>query len=67
LMSPAKTPRSTPKPNKGELAKRIFDLVASAQARGGSAEELLRTEVLKRERSLRRSERALAGRGVSRR
>jgi len=38
------------------IAKALFDLVAEAQARGWSAEELLRLEIKKRERELRRKE-----------
>lgn len=40
------------------LAKQLFDLAAAAQARGWSAEELLTAETRKRERALRRAERA---------
>jgi MazG family protein len=44
---------------KSALAKELFDLAASAQARGWSAEELLSAETKKRERWFRRRERAL--------
>jgi uncharacterized protein YabN with tetrapyrrole methylase and pyrophosphatase domain len=43
---------------KSALAKELFDLAASAQARGWSAEELLSAETKKRERWFRRRERA---------
>ena len=41
---------------KTALAKELFELAASAQARGWSAEELLSTETKKRERQFRRRE-----------
>jgi len=41
---------------KQKLAEKLFDLAASAQAQGWSAEELLRAEVKRRERALRKSE-----------
>ncbi|MBM3875158.1 MAG: MazG family protein [Verrucomicrobia bacterium] len=44
---------------RAQIAKSLFDLAASAQAKGWSAEELLRAELSKRERSLRRRERSL--------
>jgi MazG family protein len=43
---------------KSVLAKELFELAASAQARGWSAEELLSAETKKRERRFRRRERA---------
>jgi MazG family protein len=43
---------------KSVLAKKLFELAASAQARGWSAEELLSAEAKKRERRFRRRERA---------
>lgn len=52
-----------PKPAKGkgtlrksDLAKQLFDLAAAAQAKGWSAEELLRMETKRREQALRRAE-----------
>jgi len=49
------------RPTKGltreALSRRLFELVDSAQQRGWSAEELLRTETIDRERLLRKSER----------
>jgi uncharacterized protein YabN with tetrapyrrole methylase and pyrophosphatase domain len=44
--------------SKGAVAGELFDLVALAQARGWSAEALLRTEAQARERTWRRQERA---------
>jgi MazG family protein len=41
---------------KAELGRRMFELAMAAHARGWSAEELLRAESLKRERSFRRAE-----------
>lgn len=43
-----------------ELARQLFDLAASAQARGWSAEDLLRAEIARRERAWRRAERKVA-------
>jgi MazG family protein len=43
---------------KGALAKELFELASFAQARGWSAEELLTGEIKKRERILRRREKA---------
>jgi len=43
--------------NKSELAKRLFDLTAFAQARGWSAEQLLTGETKRRERDFRKQER----------
>ena len=42
---------------KGRLSRQLFDLVAYAQSRGWSAEDLLRAELLKEERRLRKRER----------
>ena len=42
---------------KSDLGKRLFELVEFAQHKGWSAEELLRAETKKRERSFRRAER----------
>lgn len=39
------------------LAKQLFELAAIAQTKGWSAEEILRTEIQKRERALRKRER----------
>lgn len=41
---------------KEHLAEKLFELAASAQGKGWSAEELLRTEVKRRERALRKRE-----------
>jgi uncharacterized protein YabN with tetrapyrrole methylase and pyrophosphatase domain len=41
---------------KSELARQLFALTEAAQERGWSAEELLRAEILKRERTLRKTE-----------
>jgi uncharacterized protein YabN with tetrapyrrole methylase and pyrophosphatase domain len=46
------------KRNRAALAAELFDLAAQAQARGWSAEELLRTESARRERAWRKAERA---------
>jgi hypothetical protein len=43
--------------SKSALARELFELTQSAQARGWSAEELLRTETSRREKALRRAER----------
>ena len=40
------------------IGKQLFELAEAAQARGWSAEELLRSEISRRERALRRAERA---------
>ena len=45
---------------KGKLAEELFELAAIAQAKGWSAEELLRGEVKRREGALRKSEARLA-------
>ena len=42
--------------SRGELGKQLFDLVASAQAKGWSAEETLRSEIQKREKAWRKRE-----------
>lgn len=42
------------------IASRLFELAQGAQARGWSAEALLRAEIQKRERSLRRLEKSLS-------
>lgn len=49
-------PAMTPPPTRAELARRLFELASHAQARGWSAEELLRSELKTRERALRRLE-----------
>lgn len=53
---------SDPKPRaigtKAALGKELFDLAEAAQKNGWSAEELLRAEIRRRERALRRAERA---------
>ena len=46
------------KHTKSALAKELFNLAASAQSRGWSAEELLSAETKKRERRFRRREKA---------
>ena len=43
-------------PTKEQLAQQLFNLAATAQAQGWSAEELLRAELKKRERALRERE-----------
>lgn len=55
----AKLPAPSPKTatvSKRQLAERLFDLAAFAQAKGWSAEELLRTEVKRREKAFRKTE-----------
>lgn len=52
-----KTSKSRSHPTKDTLARRLFDLAQLAQVRGWSAEELLRTEIRRRETLLRRRER----------
>jgi XTP/dITP diphosphohydrolase len=55
----AKLPAPAPKitaTSKRQLAERLFDLTAFAQAKGWSAEELLRTEVKRREKAFRKAE-----------
>jgi uncharacterized protein YabN with tetrapyrrole methylase and pyrophosphatase domain len=42
------------------IAKQLFELVAEAQSRGWSAEELLRQEAAQRERAWRKAERAIS-------
>lgn len=46
-----------------ELGARLFELAAEAQARGWSAEGLLRTESARREKAWRREERGRPGKG----
>ncbi|MCX6904095.1 MAG: MazG family protein [Verrucomicrobia bacterium] len=50
------------RPSKAAVARQLFELAAMAQARGWSAEALLRAESQKRERAWRRQERAAQGR-----
>lgn len=50
--------KHTAKKTKTQLAEELFSLAALAQSRGWSAEELLRRETQKRERELRRREKA---------
>lgn len=47
---------SVPKRSRSALAKALFELTERAQASGWSAEELLRTEIQRRERAYRRQE-----------
>jgi len=51
------------KTTKTSLAAELFELAASAQARGWSAEELLSAEIKRRERLFRRRERVQTGSG----
>jgi XTP/dITP diphosphohydrolase len=53
LMAAKKTARS---PSRAALSRTLFDLAAYAQARGWSAEELLRAEIRRREKAFRRRE-----------
>jgi uncharacterized protein YabN with tetrapyrrole methylase and pyrophosphatase domain len=50
-------PSPTRKPTRAALSAQLFDLARQAQALGWSAEELLRSEIQRRERALRREER----------
>ncbi len=55
----AKLLAASPKPaaiSKQQLAEKLFEIAASAQAKGWSAEELLRSEVKRQERALRKRE-----------
>ena len=54
LLAPVSIPKST---SRLDLASQLFELTQQAQAKGWSAEELLRAEVQRRERSLRKAER----------
>lgn len=47
---------------RGELAKRLFELVSHAQSRGWSAEDLLRMETHRREKAWRKEERSRGSR-----
>jgi MazG family protein len=47
----------TPRPTRKKFAEALFDLAVNAQARGWSAEELLRSEIKRRERAFRKLER----------
>ena len=58
LTEPARPSRLT----RRQLAEQLFALAAAAQARGWSAEELLRAETQRRERQFRAAERAAAKR-----
>jgi len=53
---PMAKPKHRPR-SRGELARELFALAEHAQRRGWSAEELLRSEIQKRERRLRKQER----------
>jgi len=55
---PEPAPSRPSRLGKGTLARQLFELARQAQARGWSAEELLRREVAKQEHSLRRRESA---------
>src|SRR5260221_339006 len=57
----ADTERPSSPRSKAELAKALFELAASAQKPGWSAEALLRSEAQKQERALRRLERQQNG------
>lgn len=50
--------KGTGKADRKEIAKRLFELAAQAQAQGWSAEDLLRGEIAKREKEWRRKEKA---------
>jgi uncharacterized protein YabN with tetrapyrrole methylase and pyrophosphatase domain len=53
-------PKSKARLSKAELARRLFDLAEAAQAKGWSAEALLRAENKRREHALRRREKQKA-------
>jgi XTP/dITP diphosphohydrolase len=59
-------PKVVNKLTKKETAEELFNLAESVQARGWSAEELLAAEVKRREKHLRRKERAEKSTAVSR-
>ena len=64
LAAPCRRPATT----KRQLAEHLFTLAQSAQERGWSAEELLRSEIKRRERALRSAEkRRQAAQGIARR
>lgn len=46
----------TPRPTRGQVARKLYDLAAYAQQRGWSAEFLLRQEAQRQEKALRRKE-----------
>ena len=52
--------RSKAAASKSAVATQLFDLTEAAQSRGWSAEELLRSEIRRREKALRRRERQIA-------
>jgi len=52
-------PKANSKGSKAAVARELFELAQYAQQRGWSAEDLLRGEIRKRERALRRRERAI--------
>lgn len=52
----AKSPRPASSPTKVSLGKQLFELTAYAQSKGWSAEGLLRAEIKKREKELKRKE-----------
>jgi uncharacterized protein YabN with tetrapyrrole methylase and pyrophosphatase domain len=56
---PAATAEKNPAPSKSHLARQLFNLARQAQARGCSAEDLLRAETKRRERQFRQAERRL--------
>jgi MazG family protein len=53
----AEKPAKVSGPSRAAVAKQLFDLAAQAQARGWSAEELLRTEIQRQEKRWRKEER----------
>jgi len=57
---PAGAPASKRRWTRATLARELFSLAATAQQKGWSAEELLRAEIARRERELRRQERRAA-------
>jgi uncharacterized protein YabN with tetrapyrrole methylase and pyrophosphatase domain len=54
---PVENPRFDKAPTKTSLARELFALAQAAEAKGWSAEELLRSEIAKQDRGLRRLER----------
>src|SRR5436190_1169900 len=50
------TASSKPKMSRAKIARQLFELAQAAQANGWSAEELLRSQIKKRERELRAAE-----------
>ena len=57
---PGAAKSSGPRPGRAKIARELFRLAQLAQERGWSAEDLLRSEIQKNERALRKQERRMA-------